>query len=272
MIFNAYQNSSKGLCGISVVSSGHIFAQNGRSIYRPRGREDWLLFYVVKGTESFVLNGNCLAKEGSFIIFKPGEKQIHTYTGDKTGEFYYVHFTVSEQVFPFDFESSRIYSSRLNTNVTDLFEETINELHLKKHGYEKLCVAKLFSIFTLLERDLSSSPYVEERYSDKISFIIHKINKEYSSNVTLDEYAQTCNMSKYHFIRVFKSVTGFSPLEYRNKTRLEHAKAFLKTSASIGEIAERLGYNSQSYFCDAFKKAFLISPSEYRKKAKETDG
>jgi len=272
MIFNAYQNSKEGLLDISIVSSGHIFAQSGRSIIRPFGREDWLLFYVVKGTEKFELSGSCLAKEGSFIIFKPGEKQIHTYMGDETGEFYYVHFTAPDSFSPFGFETSKIYFTKHDAAITDLFEEIISELHFKKASFEKLCVSLLFVIFSHLERNASKSTFVEERYTDKISFVIHKMNKEYNTNTTLEEYSSLCNMSKFHFIRVFKSITGFSPLEYRNRIRLEHAKSFLNSSNTIGEISERLGYSSQNYFCDAFKKSFGISPVEYRRKIKESDG
>ena len=197
MIFNAYQNSKEGLFDISIVSSGHIFAQNGRSIIRPFGREDWLLFYVVKGTEKFELSGSCLAKAGSFVIFKPGEKQIHTYTGDETGEFYYVHFTAPNNFSPLDFETSKIYSSVPDTAITDLFEEMIRELHSQKNSFEKLCVSLLLAILSYLERNVSKSTFVEKRYTDKISFVIQKINKDYRTNSTLEEYASFCNMSKF---------------------------------------------------------------------------
>ena len=92
------------------------------------------------------------------------------------------------------------------------------------------------------------------------------MNKEYDKNETLDDYASICNMSKFHFIRVFKDITGLSPLEYRNGIRLEHARQLLEsTNASVGEISERLGYSSQNYFCDAFKRHFKFTPSQYRK-------
>ena len=75
MIFNAYQDSDVGIAGISVVSSGHIFAQRGRKIDRPTGRSDFLLFYVGSGKERFFLEHEIIAEEGSFIFFRPHEKQ-----------------------------------------------------------------------------------------------------------------------------------------------------------------------------------------------------
>ena len=74
MIFNAYQDTDTDLFGISVVSSGHIFAQQGRTISRPNGRPDYLLFYVAKGSEHLFLNSEIELTEGSFVIFRD-EKQ-----------------------------------------------------------------------------------------------------------------------------------------------------------------------------------------------------
>ena len=74
-----------------------------------------------------------------------------------------------------------------------------------------------------------------------------------------------CSMSKFHFLRVFRSITGASPIEYRNRIRIEHAKALLSdTFLTVSEIGSRVGYASPSYFSDAFKKEVGISPKEYR--------
>ena len=92
------------------------------------------------------------------------------------------------------------------------------------------------------------------------------MNTEYDKNESLDGYASLCNMSKFHFLRVFKDITGQSPLEYRNGIRLEHARQLLEsTNASVSEISERLGYSSQNYFCDAFKRRFNMTPTQYRR-------
>ena len=93
------------------------------------------------------------------------------------------------------------------------------------------------------------------------------MNSDYGKPCTLDDYAATCNMSKFHFLRVFKEITGASPIEYRNRIRIEHAKELLLyTNTPVGEIAAAVGYSSDTYFCDAFKSAVGASPSEYRKK------
>lgn len=267
MIFNAYQNTNTDLFGISIVSSGHIFAEQGRTISRPNGRSDYLLFYVAKGSEHLFLNTEVELTEGSFVIFRPFEKQIHIQKSPKVSEFYFVHFNAPKDFDLFGLESSVAYFSKPSTKIIDLFEEIINELQSKQPVYEELCATKLFNIFFLLKRKCERATNPLGQYTDKISFIIQKMNKEYEKNYSLEEYAKMCCMSKYHFLRVFKDVTGCSPIDYRNSIKLEHAKELLcETDNTIDEISMNVGYTSNAYFCNAFKLKFGISPSLYRKK------
>lgn len=269
MNFSAYQDTNIGIAGVSVVSSGHIFAQKGRKIDRPSGRSDHLLFYIAKGKEHFFLENETVGNEGSFIFFRPFEKQEHIHLDNITGEFYYVHFNAPDDFNLFGFESSVVYATKPSAKVRDIFEEIISELQTKQPAYEVLCVSKLFNIISLLIRKTEKESAPQGRYFDKISFVIQKMNKEYEKNYTLDEYAKMCNMSKFHFLRIFKDITGASPLEYRNKIRLDHAKELLvDTNIPINEIGRSVGYSSDTYFCDAFKTKIGISPSQYRKSNK----
>ncbi len=266
MIFSAYQDTEKGIGGVSIISSGHIFAKNGRKIDRPTGRSDYLLFYVAKGKEHFFLEHERIADAGSFIFFKPFEKQKHIYRESKTGEFYYVHFNAPCDFDLFGFESSVVYSAEPSSKVCDIFEEIISELQTKQPAYEMLCVSKLFSIISLLVRKTKKESTPQGRYFDRISFVIQIMNKEFQDGYTLDEYAKMCNMSKFHFLRVFKNITGSSPLEYRNKIRLDHAKELLSdTNIPINEVGRSVGFSSDTYFCDMFKSKVGMSPSQYRK-------
>ena len=266
MIYSAYQDTQTGISGVSIVSSGHIFAPRNRRIDRPNGRDDFLLFYIAKGSEHIFLDREAVMQEGSFVIFRPYEKQIHVQKNCEISEFYYIHFNAPEDFDLFGFESSVIYSVAPSPQINDLFEEVIEELQNKRPAYEKVCVAKLFGIFALLERKSTKETAPLGQYVDKISFIIQTMNKEYDKNYTLDDYAQMCCMGKFHFLRVFKGITGCSPMEYRNNIRIEHAKEMLAdTDLLIDEISRNVGYTSNVYFCDAFKAKVGICPTQYRK-------
>jgi len=266
MIFKAYQDTSEGIAGVSVVSCGHIFPRKGRKIDRPAGRSDFLLFYIAKGKELFYLDQEVTAEAGSFVFFRPFEPQRHIYEEALPGEFYYVHFNAPRDFDLFGFKSSAVYTSKPSAAVHDIFEQIIRELQRKEPAYERLCAARLFALLSILERNTKKEASPQGRYFDKISFVIQNMNTEYQLDHTLDDYARMCNMSKFHFLRVFKEITGASPLEYRNMIRFNHAKEQLKdTDIPISEIAGNAGFASSSYFCDAFKKKFGVSPSRYRK-------
>ena len=267
MIFKAYQDTAVGIAGVSVVSCGHIFAQKGRKIDRPTGRSDFLLFYIAKGKVRFYLEHEIIADAGSFVFFRPHEKQRHIYEENKPGEFYYVHFNAPCDFDLCGFKSSTIYTSEASATILDIFEGIIRELQRKEPAYERLCASKLFALFSILERKTKKESSAQGQYFDKISFVIQKMNTEYQIDYTLEDYARMCNMSKFHFLRVFKSITGVSPLEYKNIIRFNHVKEQLQdTNIPISEISRNAGYTSSSYFCDAFKKKFGISPSQYRKR------
>ena len=265
MIFNAYMGDGADLYGIGVKSCGHIFAQRGRTISRPRGRDDWLLFYVAKGAEEFSLDRKEVAEEGSFLLYRPGERQEHVCISEKRSEFYYVHFTLRDGALPIRLNTSRVYSAPPSARIRDLFEEMLSELTEKRPGYQTVAVGQLLAVLGLLERSVSEQERHGKEQTDRIAAVLQRIGKEFGASDTLDDYAKECRMSKYHFLRVFKSVTGLSPIEYRNHVRIEHAKELLlDTSIPVNEIGARVGYASPSHFCDAFKHRVGISPRRYR--------
>lgn len=268
MILTAYADQKEQVCGMRFVSCGHIFAKQGREIYRPNGRKDWLLFYIVKESETFFLDGVKTGKSGSFVLFAPGEKQHHIYTGNKTAEFYYVHFICSALPADIALDTSKLYDLPLNRKVCDIFEELIDETMRKQPFFEKLCIYKLLSLLTLLDRAIACDNHPERENFERIATAIQHMNRDYNSKFTLHDYASLCNMSKYHFLRVFERIVGSTPLEYRNNIRMLHAvDLLLEKKLSIEEIGNMVGYSSASYFSSAFKQKYGLSPKQYQKQA-----
>ncbi len=267
MIYNTYSEQREEVQGIKLVSCGHIFAKRGREIYRPLGREDWLLFYVAKESETFFLENPQTAKAGSFIMFAPGEKQHHIYEGNVTAEFYYIHFKCKQLPEEIQLETSKIYNLAFSRQICDIFEDVIAQTLQKRPFYERLCIYKLLYLLTLLERDVHYDNLPDKENFERIAMVIQHMNKNYNSNFSLEDYANMCAISKFHFIRIFEKIVGFSPLEYRNNIRLEHAAfLILEEKLSIEAIATLVGYSSASYFSSAFKKKYGVSPKQYQKR------
>ena len=267
MIFNSYSAQKEKISGVRLISCGHIFALNGRRIQRDNGRNDWLLFFSAKGVETFFLPQKTELKQGGFILFAPGEAQNHVYWGDSAGEFYYIHFDCENLPPEFALKTSTVYNIPFDRRFCDIFEK-ITEMTMQKDvGYEKLCTYKFLYLMALLEKSTIIRKNERIPYYRNISRGIQYINRYFYIENTLDDYAEICNMSKFHFLRVFKESTGVTPIEYRNSIRLEHGAEFLKnTEDSVEEIGFNTGFSSLAYFSYCFKKRYGVSPKEYRKR------
>ena len=64
---------------------------------------------------------------------------------------------------------------------------------------------------------------------------------------------------------MFKEQTGYPPLQYINKLRIERAKQLLADAGlSVSECAETLGFTDVNYFSRLFRKFTGVSPSKYK--------
>lgn len=84
--------------------------------------------------------------------------------------------------------------------------------------------------------------------------------------VTLEELARECRLSRAHFARAFKVTTGVPPHRWLLARRIEQARELLLgTALQIGEIAQRSGFADQSHLTRAFRKATGVGPGEWRR-------
>lgn len=99
----------------------------------------------------------------------------------------------------------------------------------------------------------------------KIWPVIDYIDKNFSSEITLERLSTTLNMNREYFCRIFKKATGITPTEYINFVRVWKAENMLTTTQnSILEISMEVGFSSVSYFNRVFKKYRGTTPSAYR--------
>ena len=92
------------------------------------------------------------------------------------------------------------------------------------------------------------------------------ILQHFHENISLQQLADHCLVSPFHFSRIFKTITSISPHQYLSAIRLNHAKSLLNTtSLSIGEISFDCGFNSIEHFATSYRQRYGMSPSEFRK-------
>lgn len=109
-------------------------------------------------------------------------------------------------------------------------------------------------------------------YLQSIYKVIHYIEENYNDDLTLDELSKVASFSKYHFHRIFKSITGETLSDYIRKVRLSSTTLKFKTDKKITQIALDSGYETNASFSKAFKKYFGITPKEFSQNVKKKKG
>jgi len=85
-------------------------------------------------------------------------------------------------------------------------------------------------------------------------------------NWTVQELAQRVAMSRSAFAARFTRLMGEPPLHYVTRWRMQKAASLLRDGqASIAQVAESVGYDSEAAFSKAFKRALGTAPGAYRR-------
>ena len=247
------------------ICTGHFFYQPGYRLERS-SYDSFLLMYVEKGSltlESERKKTPVCA--GDFVLidcYRP-----HAYWSDTGWESYWCHFDGPTARAVCQTILSRIGNVFSLPNpypaicrLTDIFEI----FHQRKPIKEALISKYLTDILTTF---LLHSPSGEKNAPAAFSAetITAYISEHFSENLTVAELADLAGLSQYHFIRMFKRETGFTPHEYLIHTRLNTARYLLKnTQLTVRAVCFQTGFSSESVFCSSFRKHTGLSPSEYR--------
>jgi len=89
------------------------------------------------------------------------------------------------------------------------------------------------------------------------------IDEHISEKIMVDDLAEYVHMSKYHFLRKFKDITGVTVHTFITNKRLIKACELLKNGENITQTYQSCGFSDYSAFLRNFKNAFGISPSKY---------
>jgi AraC family transcriptional regulator len=130
-------------------------------------------------------------------------------------------------------------------------------------------LANMLAVQLLREYSSDKMPpekrYVNGLTNKKLSLVLELIESDLSEDLPLRILAGTANLSEYHFLRMFKQSTGYTPHQYVLHQRIERAKELLKqTDMTITEIAYLLGFSTPAHFTHYFRRKTGITPSEAR--------
>ena len=244
--------------------------------WRPKGRLDYQLLYIVSGKGHFYFHGeDRVVYAGRMVLIQPRQEQRYEYFGEDKPEVYWVHFTGSDVKnilrsynIPMD---DPIFYSGASSTYSYLFKEMIHELQNCKTGYEDLLAMYLRQIFLLVQRTRQEErPTVPTYIQEEMEFARRYFNEHYNEPISIQEYAESRNMSVCYFQRNFKQIVKHTPMQYLLTIRVNNAASLLETTDySMAEIAAIVGYEDPLYFSRLFRKIKGVSPRDYRNLVKD---
>lgn len=165
-----------------------------------------------------------------------------------------------------------------NAEVNACVEALIHEYEQREFGYELAVKSYLYRLLVMLLRSyiarlLTPDEYrLRRRSLERFDPVYRYIEENYASPIQVEALAERVGLSRYHFSRLFKTLTNKTVSEYINFVRLRRSEQLLRhTSMSVSEIALATGFNDVYYFSRLFKACKSVSPSELRKRLAESE-
>lgn len=118
----------------------------------------------------------------------------------------------------------------------------------------------------LIQNILSGSHYLPAFTGNIVKKTVLYLNQHLKDSILRWKLADYVHISEDYLSRIFKKELKLSPWDYLIRLRIHTSKKLLRdTSDPIADIAEKVGFTDQAYFCRVFKKLTGFSPLLYRK-------
>ncbi len=238
------------------------------------------LFYVINGQGAFLAEGSEFpVKQNDMVIINPHVQ--HTEKSLPGAPLNYIVLGIEGLSFSFGrLATARagvssqptpdtVYKHNMSkTNVYSYLNIMLEEITEQQEDYEAVCqnLLEVLLICILRSGSLSVVPDNSRLLNRECTQIKNYLDANYSEDITLDTLSALTHMNKYYLAHTFTKYMGLSPINYLLQKRIQEGKSLLEsTSYSIAQISDLLGFSSQSYFSQAFRKATGMTPMQYRK-------
>lgn len=146
-----------------------------------------------------------------------------------------------------------------------LLQSMAEESSQERPGRDLLLLAKALEIFVFISRQYTGehNPMVNTLF--RLGDVISVLENNYTEHWTISRISRIASMAPSTLLPVFRRVTGYSPIDYLIRVRLEKgAELLLQTVLPVSEVAQKCGFTDSNYFSRQFRKRYNLSPKEYR--------
>lgn len=168
-----------------------------------------------------------------------------------------------------------IPSHRYQQELYNCYHEIISTQEKKDIGWPLMAKVLSLEFLVLVLKELTPQTsstiqdYFQLKTYDKqtiVQTITTYFQENYMRKISVEEIARYSYLSTTYITKIYKEVTGDTPINYLISLRMEKALEILKEGHfAIQDVAKKVGYDDPYYFSKLFKKRFGVSPSTYKK-------
>ncbi|MDX2109180.1 MAG: AraC family transcriptional regulator [Verrucomicrobiota bacterium] len=225
---------------------------------------DYDIWTVLDGEGEMTIDGVSHPIGAGFTVcFTPGPHSVHArHDPARPLKVFYCHFQLQQPAgFP---DPKPPLTAPLMVNSDELRWSTLQELTACLDTRRDPALRENL-LWQLLLRSERPSPLSSTSPWERVRVIVRQILEVPGATHTVDKLARQAGLSAGHFTRVFRAMTGESPIQHILNRRIERACYYLReTHLPIQQIASATGYSDVYFFSRQFKERMGISPSRYR--------
>lgn len=194
------------------------------------------------------------------VLWMNGEfLDAHSYEGDDLSRCFKESRQKNHYLLRFSAEDLTVFPARM--------AELEEELKLAEFGSRLMARTLFLQLMVKFNRCFLREQHGADigsfKMDPKIDEALGYINENLDGDLSVEALSKRFFVSKYHFMRKFKSATGFSVHSYVLQKRLSTAAELLAGGTGAAEAAYKTGFSDYSSFLRAFKRLYGLTPRQF---------
>ncbi len=133
-------------------------------------------------------------------------------------------------------------------------------------GRMRIAAALLQMEALLIQRFALEETAADSRYQ-KLTPVLAYLGEHYAEKIRISDLSRIIHVCDDRLIRLFREVTGETPVSYLTNLRIEAClRQLAGTDDSLAAIAEKTGFGSDTYMTRVFKQKLGATPGQYRRR------